>query len=97
MLTVRVYDNYNFIVLQTLNTDHIEGCGFSTKFRDKLKKIWKSNGMCRHKIIQITKRSITVPREVHIKPPLRCAFLPLNCFFFIAQVRVTFEGDSESL
>ena len=33
MLTVRVYDNYNFIALQGLDTDDIEGCEFSKKFR----------------------------------------------------------------
>ena len=32
MLTVRVYDNYNLIALQDLDTDHIEGCEFSKKF-----------------------------------------------------------------
>ena len=33
MLTVRVYNNYNLIALQGLDTDHIEGCEFSKKFR----------------------------------------------------------------
>ena len=33
MLTVRVYDNYNLIALQGLDTDDIEGCEFSNKFR----------------------------------------------------------------
>ena len=33
MLTVRVYDNYNLIALQGLDTDNIEGCEFSKKFR----------------------------------------------------------------
>ena len=33
MLTVRVYDNYNLIALQGLDTDDIEGCEFSKKFR----------------------------------------------------------------
>ena len=33
MLTVKVYDNYNLIVLQYLDTDDIEGCEFSKKFR----------------------------------------------------------------
>ena len=33
MLTVRVYDNYNLIVLQGLDIDAIEGCEFSKKFR----------------------------------------------------------------
>ena len=33
MLTVRVYDNYNLIALQDLDTDDIEGCEFSKKFR----------------------------------------------------------------
>ena len=32
-LTVRVYDNYNLIALQGLDTDDIEGCEFSKKFR----------------------------------------------------------------
>ena len=33
MLTVRVYDNYNLIVLQGLDTYDIEGCEFSKKCR----------------------------------------------------------------
>ena len=33
MLTVRVYDNYNLIALQGLDTDDIEDCEFSKKFR----------------------------------------------------------------
>ena len=33
MLTVRVYDDYNFIALQDLDTDDLEGCEFSTKSR----------------------------------------------------------------
>ena len=35
MITVRVYDDYNFITLQDLDTDDLEGFEFSTKFRDK--------------------------------------------------------------
>ena len=35
MLTVRVYDNYNFIALQGLDTDDLECFEFSTKFRAK--------------------------------------------------------------
>ena len=33
MLTVRVYDNYNLIALQDLDTDDIEVCEFSKNFR----------------------------------------------------------------
>ena len=33
MLTVRVYGNYNLMALQDLDTDDIEGCEFSKKFR----------------------------------------------------------------
>ena len=33
MVTVRVYDNDNLIALQDLDTDDIEGCEFSKKFR----------------------------------------------------------------
>ena len=33
MLTVRVYDNYNLIILQGLDADEFEGCKFSWKFR----------------------------------------------------------------
>ena len=33
MITVRVYDDYNLIALQGLDTDKIEGCEFSKKFR----------------------------------------------------------------
>ena len=33
MLTVRVYDNYNLMALQDLDTDDIEGRKFSKKFR----------------------------------------------------------------
>ena len=35
MITVRVYDDYNFIALQDLDTDELEGFEFSTKFRAK--------------------------------------------------------------
>ena len=33
MLTVRVYDNYNLIALQGLDTDDIEGCEFAKEVR----------------------------------------------------------------
>ena len=33
MLTVRVYENYNFIALQGLDIYCFEGCEFSKKFR----------------------------------------------------------------
>ena len=33
MRTVRVYDNYNLMDLQALDTDDIESCEFSKKFR----------------------------------------------------------------
>ena len=33
MLTVRIYDNYNLMTLQDLDTDDIEGCEFPKKFR----------------------------------------------------------------
>ena len=33
MLTITVYDNYNIMALQVLDTDDIEGCDFSKKFR----------------------------------------------------------------
>ena len=33
MLSVRAYDDYNLIALQSLDTDDIEGCEFSKKFR----------------------------------------------------------------
>ena len=33
MFTVRVYDDYNLIALQGLDTDGFEGCEFSKKFR----------------------------------------------------------------
>ena len=36
MITVRVYDDYNLISLQALDTDDLEGCGFSKKFRAKI-------------------------------------------------------------
>ena len=35
MITVRVYDHYNSIALQAVNTDDLEGCEFSKKFRAK--------------------------------------------------------------
>ena len=35
MITVRVYDDYNSIALQAVNTDDLEGCEFSKKFRAK--------------------------------------------------------------
>ena len=36
MLRVRVYDNYNLIALQGLDTDGFEGCEFSKKLRAKI-------------------------------------------------------------
>ena len=33
MLTVKVYDNYNLIALQGLDTNDIEGCEFSKNSR----------------------------------------------------------------
>ena len=33
MFTVRLHDNYNLIALQVLDTDDIESCEFSKKFR----------------------------------------------------------------
>ena len=33
MLTVRVYDDYNLIALQVLDTDDLEGCEFSSNVR----------------------------------------------------------------
>ena len=35
MITVRVYDHYNSISLQAVDTDELEGCEFSKKFRAK--------------------------------------------------------------
>ena len=33
MITVRLYDDYNFIALQAVDIDDLEGCEFSKKFR----------------------------------------------------------------
>ena len=41
MITVRVYDDYNFIALQDLDTDDLEGFEYSTKFRAKTIGDWK--------------------------------------------------------
>ena len=35
MITIRAYDDYNFIALQDLDTYDLEGFEFSTKFRSK--------------------------------------------------------------
>ena len=35
MITVRVYDDYNSIASQTVDTDDLEGCDFSKKLRAK--------------------------------------------------------------
>ena len=35
MITVRVCDDYNYIALQAVNTDDLEVCEFSKKFRAK--------------------------------------------------------------
>ena len=45
MITVRVYDDYNSIALQAVDTDDVEGCDFSKKFRAK--SSGKTNGLCR--------------------------------------------------
>ena len=36
MITVRVYDDYNSTDLQDVDTDNIESCDFSKKFRAKI-------------------------------------------------------------
>ena len=33
MITVKVYDDYNLIALQDLDTNDFDGCEFSKKFR----------------------------------------------------------------
>ena len=33
MITVRIYDDYNSIALQAVDTNDLEGCEFSKKFR----------------------------------------------------------------
>ena len=35
MITARVYDDQNLIALQVMNTEDLEGCEFSKKFRAK--------------------------------------------------------------
>ena len=35
MITVRVYDDYNLIALQAVDTNDLEDCEFSHKFRPK--------------------------------------------------------------
>ena len=35
MMTVRVYDDYNFIALQAVDTDDLEVCEFLKMFRAK--------------------------------------------------------------
>ena len=35
MIVVGLYDDQNFIALQALNTEDLEGCEFSKKFRAK--------------------------------------------------------------
>ena len=35
MITLRVYDDYNLISLQALDTNDLEGCEISKKFRAK--------------------------------------------------------------
>ena len=35
MITLRVYDDYNLISLQALDTNDLEGCEFSKTFRAK--------------------------------------------------------------
>ena len=48
MITFRVYDDYNSIALQPVDTDDLEGWEFSKKFRDKSSgDIKKTNGLCR--------------------------------------------------
>ena len=47
MLTVRVYDDYNLIALQDLDTDDIERCEFSTKSRAETSRDMENlNGLC---------------------------------------------------
>ena len=35
MITVRVYDDYNSMAFQSVDTDDLDGCEFSKKFRSK--------------------------------------------------------------
>ena len=35
MITVKVYDDYNSVALQAVDTNDLEGCEFSSKFRAK--------------------------------------------------------------
>ena len=48
MLTVKIYDNYNLMALQDLDTDDIEDCEFSKNFRaESSEDVKKTNGMRR--------------------------------------------------
>ena len=42
MLTVRVYDNYNLIVLSGLDADDFEGCDFHGSLEPNLVEIWQN-------------------------------------------------------
>ena len=50
--TIRVYEDYNLIALQALDTDVLEGCEFSSKFRAEtigdMKKLLACVGHCNH-------------------------------------------------
>ena len=48
MITVRVYDDQKLIALQVLNTEDLEGCDFSKKFRSKSSgdNYGKTNRLC---------------------------------------------------
>ena len=42
MITVRVYDDYNSIALQAVDTNDLEGCEFSMNFRAKSSRDMKT-------------------------------------------------------
>ena len=62
MIEVRVYDDYNSIALQAVDTDKFEGCEFSKKFRAKNRGDEKTNGLCRTlKSSKLLENQVTLP------------------------------------
>ena len=65
MITVRVYDDYNSIALQSVDIDEIEGWEFSKKFRAKSNgNMKKNNGWCRTlKSSKLLENPVTLPLQ----------------------------------
>ena len=61
MFTVREYDHYHLMVLHGLDTDDIEGCEFSKKFRVQTRGDTEEDGTIREETIPIRPDTLPYP------------------------------------